>query len=145
MEECSLAKPFFIAYGYPDACSDDHHVQVAEKAQQSAVDALRAGNIWLVDVFPTLRYVPEWFPGATFKRVAREGRQLVDSMRSGVLNWSLKEYQEGKTRPSFFTKLMENYEKGEINLDIVRDSCATFHPGEYRRWGYIETVMLIAS
>ncbi|VDB94056.1 unnamed protein product [Peniophora sp. CBMAI 1063] len=117
-----------IAYGYPDATSTDTHVEVANRAQASAIDALRAGNIWLVDIFPVLRYIPDWFPGANFKRVARKGRELVEDMRSGTLEWSLKHYQDGKMQTSFFTKLMEMHEGGSIGLDIVRDSCATFHP-----------------
>ena len=76
-----------------------------------------------------LRYVPEWVPGARFKRIARQGRELVDDMRNGVLNWSLKQYEEGKTQTSFFTRLMESYERGQVSLDTVRDGCATFHPG----------------
>ncbi|KZV68656.1 cytochrome P450 [Peniophora sp. CONT] len=116
-----------IAYGYPNARSDDEHVLAADKAQASVIHAMRPGNFWLVDVFPILKYVPAWVPGAGFKRIAREGREVADNMRFGVLRWSLKQYEEGKTQPSFFTRLMESYQNEEISLDIVRDGCATFH------------------
>lgn len=118
------------AYGYPNARSDDAHVQAADKAQASAVNAMRPSHFWLVDIFPVLKYIPEWFPGATFKRVAREGRELVDDMRYGVLQWALKHYEEGCTQQSFFTRLMASYKAGDISLDIVRDDCAVFHSGE---------------
>ena len=101
---------------------------------------MRPGNFWLVDTFSILKHIPAWFPGAGFQRVARSGRELVDSMRFGVLDWSLRQYEKGKTQSSFFTRLMESYQNGEISLDIVRDGCAAFHPGEYRNlydtiWG----------
>ena len=31
---------------------------------------------FLVDVFPWLKYIPEWFPGANFQRIARECKEL---------------------------------------------------------------------
>ena len=96
------------------------------------VQIMRPGNFWLVDVLPILRYIPAWVPGAGFQRVAREGRELLETMRSRVMTWSLEQYKEGKTSASFFTRLMDSYQDGEIDLDIVRDSCAVFHPGEHR-------------
>ncbi|VDB94055.1 unnamed protein product [Peniophora sp. CBMAI 1063] len=116
-----------IAYGYPNAHSEDAHVQAAEKAMQSIVAVMRPGSFWLVNVFPLLKYIPPWFPGANFRRVAQEGHKLVDNMRTGVLEWSLEQHKEGKTQSSFFTRLMDSYQNGDISLDIVRDSCAAFH------------------
>lgn len=98
---------------------------------QSIVEVMRPGNFWAVDALPALRHLPAWLPGAGFQRIAQEGRRLVHDMRYGVLNWSLKQYEEGKTQPSFFTRLMESYQNGDISLDIVRDSCAAFHPGKH--------------
>ena len=36
-------------------------------------EAVSTGK-YLVNIIPILKYVPEWMPGATFKRVAREMR-----------------------------------------------------------------------
>ncbi|KZV68610.1 hypothetical protein PENSPDRAFT_508574 [Peniophora sp. CONT] len=42
--------------------------------------------------------IPACFnPGASFRRVAREGRELGEEMCFGVLNWSLRPYEEGRT------------------------------------------------
>jgi hypothetical protein len=43
---------------------------------------------FLVNVFPTLSYVPEWFPGAGWKRKAREWRiQQKNAVRDSY-NWT---------------------------------------------------------
>jgi hypothetical protein len=39
--------------------------------------AIQPGR-FLVDVFPWLRFVPEWFPGTGWKKTAREWRQASD-------------------------------------------------------------------
>ncbi|OJA19249.1 hypothetical protein AZE42_05983 [Rhizopogon vesiculosus] len=36
----------------------------------------------MVDIIPSLAKVPEWFPGAGFKRLAREWKQTVEEMVS---------------------------------------------------------------
>ncbi|KLO09952.1 cytochrome P450 oxidoreductase OrdA-like protein [Schizopora paradoxa] len=34
-------------------------------------------GLWLVDIFPALQYLPEWFPGANFKKVAKQYRSTT--------------------------------------------------------------------
>lgn len=46
---------------------------------------------FLVDVFPWLRFVPEWFPGAGWKKTTREWRQVCDrSLDTGYM-WALEQ------------------------------------------------------
>lgn len=49
---------------------------LAEESIDPVLPALIPGT-FLVDVFPALKYVPYWFPGAGFKRKAREWRRLA--------------------------------------------------------------------
>lgn len=37
-------------------------------------------GLFLVDVFPALRHVPHWFPGAGFKKLARDWAEAFTSM-----------------------------------------------------------------
>ncbi|KAF9006809.1 cytochrome P450, partial [Hymenopellis radicata] len=48
---------------------DDKFVQLVDKALQEAGWAMFQGN-YLVDYFPILRFVPAWFPFASFKKEA---------------------------------------------------------------------------
>ena len=51
---------------------DDPLVAVAEKG----MDAFATGEgFFLVNAFPCLKYLPSWFPGSGFKRIASDGYQ----------------------------------------------------------------------
>ncbi|KAF4622580.1 hypothetical protein D9613_009398 [Agrocybe pediades] len=70
-----------ITYGIQVKEYNDPYV----KTIQEGMDILGVASIpgtYLVDTFPILKYVPEWLPGASFKRKAREwkdlGRRVVE-------------------------------------------------------------------
>ncbi|KAJ7719640.1 cytochrome P450 [Mycena metata] len=69
-----------VAYGIDVLPVNDPYVALAEEAAESVASAAVPGR-FLVDSIPILKYVPEWFPGADFKRVAREGRLLSQALR----------------------------------------------------------------
>jgi hypothetical protein len=47
---------------------------------ENLVDLAGSGT-YLVDIFPILRYVPSWVPGATFQKEAKIYRQLQEEVR----------------------------------------------------------------
>jgi len=59
-----------IVYGYETKPKDDEWVALADVVVNDLSDSLRPGK-WLVDVIPPLRYLPDWMPGAGFKKEAR--------------------------------------------------------------------------
>ncbi|KAJ7439497.1 cytochrome P450 [Mycena latifolia] len=97
-----------IGLGYP-ITENDEFVRIAEAAQLAMVSAARPGA-YLVDLLPVLKYIPEWFPGASFQRVGREGRELSQELQSKPFAWAVKQFEEGNALPSFFKDLMENKE-----------------------------------
>ncbi|PBK75449.1 cytochrome P450 [Armillaria solidipes] len=107
-----------IAFGY-QTVENDEFVRIAEDAQLAMVSAARPGA-YLVDFLPFLKYVPEWFPGAGFKRVAREGWELAQDLQNKPYAWAKKEFEEGRARPSFFTALMDA--KGLSSDDPVEEA-----------------------
>ncbi|EKM54951.1 uncharacterized protein PHACADRAFT_142748 [Phanerochaete carnosa HHB-10118-sp] len=64
-------------YGLEIQDSNDPYIAAAERAVHIAVACVVPGT-FLVDLIPMLKYVPEWFPGAGFKRQGREWRKDVD-------------------------------------------------------------------
>jgi hypothetical protein len=52
--------------------------------------ALQPGR-FLVDIFPWLRFVPEWFPGTGWKKIAKEWRHLRERMENAGYDWSLEQ------------------------------------------------------
>lgn len=67
-------------YGHDVSPKNDYFVNLAEKAISQLSVAYPAGA-FLLDVFPFLRYIPTWFPGAEFKRFALKGREMAWAMR----------------------------------------------------------------
>jgi len=70
-----------------------------------------------LDFLPWLKYLPEWFPGITFPKVAREGRQLSASFRSMPHEMAKKRFIEGSGKECMTSILLaENeLEDGSFN------------------------------
>ena len=68
-----------IGYGITVQESDDPYILTAEVALDGITQAGIPGAFW-VDLFPILKYVPSWFPGAGFKRKAACWREAINAM-----------------------------------------------------------------
>jgi hypothetical protein len=73
-------------YGMDVKDSSDRFVQIAVEALEALSAAGPAGS-YLVDTFPVLRYIPDWFPGAAFKKQAKEWRKSVTAMPKETLEY----------------------------------------------------------
>ena len=58
-----------VSYGLPVLESEDPYIALAEETVRGGSEAGVPGT-FLVDLLPVLKYVPSWFPGAGFKRIA---------------------------------------------------------------------------
>jgi hypothetical protein len=65
-----------MTYGVPVQRNDDPLLHLSDEAFKNAVVAGSPGK-YLVNVVPVLKYVPDWFPGAHFKKEAREIRKQL--------------------------------------------------------------------
>ena len=128
----------FEAFGY-EPKEDDEFVRIAEEAQLAMVSAARPGA-YLVDIFPILKYVPEWFPGAHFKRVAREGYELAQELQEKPWAWAQDQLAKGEAKPSFFTALLAA--KGSFSKDateeekMMKKSCAVMYASKSFAFAY---------
>ena len=68
-----------ISYGIDVQESKDPYILVAEEAMKGITEAGVPGAFW-VDVFPVLKYVPSWFPGAGFQKKAAHWREVNRSL-----------------------------------------------------------------
>ncbi|KAJ6580704.1 cytochrome P450 [Mycena capillaripes] len=62
-----------VAYGINVLPQDDPFVALAKDAIRTIVIATVPGKF--LDTIPDLKYVPDWFPGAGFKRMAKSGAE----------------------------------------------------------------------
>ena len=68
-----------IVYGIAVQESDDPYISMAEEALDGVAEAGIPGAFW-VDMFPILKYVPSWFPGAGFQKKAARWREGIHIM-----------------------------------------------------------------
>ena len=64
-----------IAYGIDVKESNDPYILIAEEALNGAAQAGNFGT-FLVDIFPLLKCVPSWVPGAGFQKKAAHWKAI---------------------------------------------------------------------
>ncbi|KAF5353955.1 hypothetical protein D9756_007034 [Leucocoprinus leucothites] len=113
--------------------NDDSYVKTAEIALTSVAEAGNPGS-FLVDIFPAMKYIPSWIPGAGWKRKANYWRQ-ISRMFANVPWESVKEQmKDGTAEPCVATALIEklpdenspNRQDDEI---LARNICAVSFAG----------------
>lgn len=77
-----------LAYGIPIKPRDDPHLMLSELTLQTLLPIFTPGSNF-VDIFPSLKYLPKWFPGAGFKRMAAELYYMADKFRSSPFDAGL--------------------------------------------------------
>lgn len=55
-----------LAYGFEITTTDDKRLELVEEVLEASSDT-SALAVTLMDVFPMVKYIPKWFPGAGFK------------------------------------------------------------------------------
>ncbi|KAG9086473.1 hypothetical protein FRC07_013079, partial [Ceratobasidium sp. 392] len=119
-----------MTYGYV-AVENDPVIMTAHQAIGYYVMGFLC-HFW-VDWFPFLRFLPDWFPGAGFKRFGKEGKALLDRFANEPFDDVLDQLKRGQVQhASYSSRLLE--EKGGLNasaedLDLIRWSCAGIFGG----------------
>ncbi|KAF5315063.1 hypothetical protein D9619_007436 [Psilocybe cf. subviscida] len=94
----TAATSMSMTYGYDITAKNDHFVNLAEDAMARLSLALFPGAV-LVNAVPILRYLPPWFPGANFHKVASETKEMTTKMKDVPFQWVQKNMQAG-TQPN---------------------------------------------
>ncbi|KAJ6475954.1 cytochrome P450 [Mycena vitilis] len=116
-------------YGIDILPEDDPYVDISERALTAMAAAGNSGS-FLVDYFPFLKYVPEFFPGAGFKKQAREWAEAVDAMPVVPYEFVKKSRAAGTAKPSIASRVLdeiensgEDQEAKELVLRNVLSAC----------------------
>lgn len=75
------------AYGYDIKTKTDPFIRVGEDAMQRLVSAMIPGAT-LVNTVPVLQYLPPWFPGTGFHKLASETKELTTQMKEVPFKWT---------------------------------------------------------
>ncbi|KAJ7114001.1 cytochrome P450 [Mycena epipterygia] len=101
-----------VTYGIKVLPQNDPYVALAKAAVQTLVIASVPGR-FLVDVIPALKYVPDWFPGAGFKRTANEWHKLARAMMDAPFAEAKRNIAAGNAPASFTSMFLGNIDDGE--------------------------------
>lgn len=117
-------------YGHTVVDNNDPYVRLVDEASRSTSEAAVPGA-FLVDLFPSLKHVPEWMPGAGFKKKAKEWRKLSEAMINVPFNMVKDNFNNGTAVPCFVSTCLELNAasnasgKGEtLTEELIKDSAA---------------------
>ncbi|TFK40527.1 cytochrome P450 [Crucibulum laeve] len=111
-------------YGYDISPANDHFVAIAEAAV-AKVDY--APRFIPINDFPVFRYLPSWFPGVDFKKVAQEVKHMTDEMKNVPFSFVKQKLDEGTATPCFVSEALEENQRGEtfISEKYIKEIAGT--------------------
>ncbi|KAG2158980.1 cytochrome P450 [Suillus bovinus] len=119
-----------ISHGYEVKENNDPFVDLVDRAMDDW-SLVSAPGAFLADVLPILLKVPEWFPGAGFKRLARKWKNNLEEMVSAPHKFVVSQMAAGIAPESFTSNLLGGSD-GHLSAEdehIVKWSAATLYAG----------------
>ncbi|EJD47046.1 cytochrome P450 [Auricularia subglabra TFB-10046 SS5] len=105
-----------LAYGYDIKDSKDPLVELAEEALDNFSASSSPG--WAVDIFPALRYLPLWFPGASFLRQADAWKRVTTKMYDIPFDDVKEQLRKGRSSmASSFAGMLLLNKQGDVATD----------------------------
>ncbi|PBK93428.1 cytochrome P450 [Armillaria gallica] len=101
-----------ISYGYVTQEKNDPFVELAERTMNQFALAASSGG-FLANLIPILIHIPDWFPGAGFKQVAREWASTLNDFVEKPHNYVKQEMAAGTARYSLTSSQLE----GEVTAE----------------------------
>ncbi|OJA07818.1 hypothetical protein AZE42_03417 [Rhizopogon vesiculosus] len=107
-----------VIYGIEIAPRGDKYIDIAEEALDGMAKAAAPGA-FLVNIFPLLKYIPAWVPGAGFQKKAAAWKRAVLSMRDLPFQAVQKTLANRTASPCFVSHLMSDLDdKGDADDQI---------------------------
>ncbi|KAJ3818173.1 cytochrome P450 [Lentinula raphanica] len=135
MKHMAGALIFQIAYGIHIKHKDDPNIVAAEK-MMAVLSAAGIPGAFLVDVFPILKYVPYWFPGASFKRKAREWNGIQSATVTPPFMEVKQAMANGNAEDCFSLRCLRNVKNPDPRPDrlsseeeIIKETAGTMYEG----------------
>ncbi|OAP59384.1 hypothetical protein AYL99_06682 [Fonsecaea erecta] len=120
-----------IGYGYTiEPKGRDPLVDLAEQALDHFSKSCMPG-VWMVDMIPALKYLPDWFPGTGFKRTARQWKATLHRVAELPYRFVEQKLRSGTAEPSYLSKLLHD-DKGTLSPeaeDVARWSAFSLYAG----------------
>ncbi|KAG1765989.1 cytochrome P450 [Suillus placidus] len=117
-----------ISHGYEVKENNDPFIIVSDRTMENW-SRLTAPGAFLADVVPFLVKLPEWFPGAGFKRLAREWHDTLEEMVSAPHKFVVDQMAAGIAPESFTSNLLSSGTLSAEDEHVIKWSAATLYAG----------------
>ncbi|KAG1784606.1 cytochrome P450 [Suillus plorans] len=117
-----------ISHGYEVKENNDPFVDLANRVTAHGSQATAPGA-FMVDILPFLVKVPAWFPGAGFKRIAREWHETLEEMVSAPHKFVKDQMVAGIAPVSFTSNLLEGGDLSAEEEHVVKWSAFSINAG----------------
>lgn len=107
-------------YGYHLQSLNDPLMQKLQVSFDIFLKVVLPSN-FLVNVFPALRHIPEWFPGAGWKRTAREWRKEQKRTIKEAYDWTKTRIASGERESSMIGSMISHAEKLGLSTEDIDD------------------------
>ncbi|THH09109.1 hypothetical protein EW146_g8789 [Bondarzewia mesenterica] len=95
-------------YGYEATSNQDRYLLLAEECLAILANHIApSGKVWMVDIFPILKFIPRWMPGASFKRNALKWKAKVEEFVDGPYNYIKASVRSGTAVPCFCSTILD--------------------------------------
>ncbi|KAG9220037.1 hypothetical protein CCMSSC00406_0007897 [Pleurotus cornucopiae] len=120
-----------VSYGVRVLEKGDPYILTAEEAF-SSLNAATVPGTFLVDLFPILKYIPSWIPGAGFKRLAEHAAKVNTVMATRPWDAVKEALKAGTAVPCIAASMLEILPQGEKRAEeeeIARNCAAVSYAG----------------
>ncbi|KAJ6561144.1 cytochrome P450 [Mycena vulgaris] len=117
-----------IAYGYQADDHDDPLVTLVDKAMDQFSE-MTAPNAFAVDMFPFLQFVPQWFPGAAWKKKVAHYHWTLQTMLDTPYDWVKKQMAIGTSISSFVSDLLDSNKYTSDEERVIKWAAAGIYSG----------------
>ncbi|KIK65636.1 hypothetical protein GYMLUDRAFT_240140 [Collybiopsis luxurians FD-317 M1] len=117
-----------ISHGYEVQEQKDPFVTLANAATEQFSLASSTGQ-FLVDCIPALKYVPEWVPGAGFKKKAKEFAATLSELVERPHSFVKQQINAGTAHVSFTSSMLESKQLTEEEEFDLKWSAASLYSG----------------
>ncbi|KJA14789.1 hypothetical protein HYPSUDRAFT_48854 [Hypholoma sublateritium FD-334 SS-4] len=127
----SVGIPLATMYGYDLEGVDDPYITAADESAFLVGQLLRPGGS-LINVFPLLRHIPAWFPGAVSRRIAERARQLITETMRIPMDDLKKRMAERPVPPSLVSSFLERKNAGmasDEEEEVIKGVAYTIYAG----------------
>ncbi|TFK37397.1 cytochrome P450 [Crucibulum laeve] len=137
-----------VAYGYQVETDNDEWVKMIEDAFVLVAGVSIPGRFY-VEIFPILKYVPKWFPGAGFKRKAEEIAETLRSVNQVPFDWVKTQMINGTNEESFVSMHLGSDAGRNLSADeeeiIITSSAALYIGGADTTVSALTTFVLLMT